>query len=137
MAARASPFFLFWGEFDRPEWAISIGLALAWVASLILPQFLFRMGREQRLVLAQATGISIEPRRLAKIQLVSRRDSMAYELEKLGVATADPAVFAQQATSADAADFPLLYSFARYAAAGDSKWRAAAEALWKWRGSQS
>lgn len=139
-AACASPFFLFWEEtidFDRPEWAITIGLALAWVASLTLPQFIFRMGREQRLVLAQATGISVEPRRLGKIQLVSRRDSMAYEVDGLGMDSADPSVFAQQAISANAGDFPLLYSYARYAATSDSRWKAAADAVWKWRGSQN
>lgn len=138
-AAVASPFVMFWEEsldFDRPEWAITIGLAVAWLAALILPQFFFRRGREQRLVLAQATGISVEPHRFGKIQISSRREALAYQVDGLGIDSTDPAVFAQQATSANAESFPLLYSYARYAAAMDSKWKAAADAVWKWRGSR-
>ncbi|MFT5353052.1 MAG: hypothetical protein ACI9KE_000249 [Polyangiales bacterium] len=139
-AACASPFVMFWEEtldLNRPEWAITIGLAVAWVTSLALPQFIFRMGREKRLVLAQGTGISVEPRRFGKIQRSSRCDTLADQVDQLGMDSTNPAVFAQQATSANASDFPLLYSYARYAAAMDSKWEAAADAVWKWRGSQS
>jgi len=143
----AAPFYLMWGEtadFDRPEWLVSLGFFVLWIATFFFGR-LSNEEKQKRRIWGSVVGLMLEPARLGDMDRRNRIFKLAELLEKVGFSRSaqDPELFVRDIleTVGEPKEiaheesgkwelFCLAYTYASYQAVKQKDWQTAAEELW-------